>query len=240
MVLVRNSRGCAAHLSHPCRRVLSSFRTACLAAAIAVAVPSLLFAQIIRLPSRSAEPGSYLTLGMGLRAHQPVDDGSTGAVWDFGQGVEYRASLEHNLRRGTSAGFAYSRANMPLVYGSAITATDAEARIQQLLFTVHGGASRGFHQVYDLSIGVTRYSNFRRKSDKSAIAGAPSKDDDFTASLGYGLGYAFSTRTQLTVVQEFQLIIHQSEGLQGNASRSAQANLTRVGIRLGFGSRSVR
>jgi hypothetical protein len=219
--------------------VLLRLSVACLAAAlVAISTPSVLAAQIMRLPSRSAEPGSFLTLGIGLRGQQPVDDGSTGTSWDFGQGLEYRASIENNLRRGTSVGLSYVRSKMPLVYRTSLAAIDAEARLQQLMLTVHGGASKGFHQVFDLSAGMTRYSNFQQKSDGSAIPGASTKDDDFSLALGYGLGYAFSTRSQVTVVQEYQLMLHQNEGLTGNASRSAQANVTRLTVRMGFGSRS--
>jgi hypothetical protein len=193
-------------------------------------------AQIMRLP-RSTDPGSFLTLAIGLRQQQPVTDGSTSSSWDFGQGIEYRGTLEHNMRGGTTVGVAVTHANMPLTYRSTLVATDAHATVRSYMFTVHGGGTRGFHQVFDIGAGITRYSNFRRDQDDQVIAGAPATDNDLTFALGYGLGYAFSSRSQVTLVQEYGLVIHQNEGLSGSASRSSQTYITRIGMRIGMGSR---
>lgn len=197
-------------------------------------------AQILKIPPRSGEPGSFVSFAIGLRQQQSVSDGSTRSTWDFGQGVEYRASLENHMRNGTSVGIAYGQSDMPLRYSTTLSSVDARARVRTLMLALHGGALRGFHQVFDLGIGVTRYGGFRRASDNAAISGAPAKDDDLTLAIGYGFGYAFSARSALTIVQEYGLIVHQTDGLSGNTSRSSQAYTTRVGLRLGFGSRRRR
>jgi hypothetical protein len=203
----------------------------------ALLLASSLDAQIIRMPRRSLEPGAFFSLAIGMRQQASVADGRSGSTWDFGQGVEYRASLEHHLRAGTSVGIAYGRSTMPLHYSSALLGTDGEARLQSLMLTLHGGGSSGLHQVFDLGAGITRYSNFRRDSDGAPIAGAPARDDDLSFSLGYGIGYAFSARSAVTVVQEYGLIIHQRTGLTGTEPRSQQVYTTRVGVRLGFGQK---
>lgn len=207
-------------------------------AALAVAAP--LHGQIMRLPNRSGEPGSFLTVAIGLRQQQAVSDGSTGSTWDFGQGVEYRGSLERHLRNGTSFGVAYGQVNMPLRYSNTLFSGNAHTKIQTLMLVMHGGGTRGFHQVFDVAGGVTRYSSFKRDSDGSAIASARAKDDDLTFALGYGLGYAFTGRTAVTVVQEYGLVVHQNDGLSGSASRSSQVYTTRLGLRMGFGSKGRR
>lgn len=212
-------------------------RRGALAALASLLLAAPLPGQILKVPRRSAEPGSFLALGIGMRQQQSVSDGRTRSTWDFGQGVEYRAALERHVRNGTSAGIAYGQARMPLVYSTTLSREDAHARVRTLMLTLHGGAPRGLHQVFDLSGGVTRYSDFTRDRDGAAVAGAPARDDDVTFALGYGLGYAFSPRSAVTLVQEYGLVIHQSEGLSGNTSRSQQAYTTRVTVRMGLGSK---
>ena len=211
---------------------------AAICAAVLAAAP--LQSQILRIPRRSGEPGSFLTVAAGLRQQQAVTDGTTASTWDFGQGFEYRASLENHIRNGTSIGIAFGQSNLPLLFRAGLSETDARAKLQTLMIVLHGGAPRGFHQVFDIGAGITRFSNFRRSSDKTAIAGAPAKDDDPTLALGYGFGYGFSSRSAVTIVQEYGLVLHQSKGLSGNSARSSQAYTTRVGLRMGFGTKKGR
>ncbi len=217
-----------------------SMRVRLVALSATVLAASSLESQILKIPRRSGEPGSFLAVALGLRQQQPVSDGTTASTWDFGQGLEYRASLENHIRNGTSVGIAYGQSDMPLVFSTTLARTDARAKLQTLMLVLHGGAPRGFHQVFDIGAGITRYSNFRRASDKTSIAEAPKKDDDLTVALGYGLGYGFSARSAITIVQEYGLVIHQSDGLTGNSARSSQAHITRVGLRMGFGTKGKR
>lgn len=198
-------------------------------------------AQIIRLPSRrSAEPAAWTSLSVGLRQQEAQFDGTTGATWDFGGSVEYRGSLEKNLGRGSAFGVIGTYSSVPLTYSnSLISNMNATATVRGLMLGFHAGGTQGFHQAIDISAGVTQYGNFRRDPQGDPI-GSNDYDSDFTFVFGYGFGYAFGPRSALTVVQDYEQILHQRDNIPNGQSRASTAYVTRVGLRLGFGSKGIR
>lgn len=201
--------------------------------ALLAAVPA--GAQIIRLP-RATEPAAWASFGIGLLQAQTVVDGSTGSSWEFGSGLQWRASLEKSSGNGVSYGLTGTLAHMPLRYDGATCLCDAHATVWQALGSVHVGGGNGFHQVIELYAGVVGYGNFRE--DGSDVRLPPDGTDlDLSFGVGYGFGYQASSHLQLILVQDYAASLHQRTNLPGNASALSQQYITRLGVRLGLGQR---
>lgn len=219
----------AAHLARPLVLVLA----AC-AAALGL-LPHTADAQIMRLPSRT-EPAYWVTGGVGIMSQNDVSDGRTGSVWRFGQGLQWRGSAEFPISGGSTLGVTGGYARLPLTYdGPACGSCDADADVWTGHIGFHAGGGLGFHQVLQLGAGVTRFSNFRASASGETLP--PEGDTDFSFSLGYGFGYGVSRTFQLFIVQDFGAVLHQRDGLEGGARTLSQTNLTRAGLRFGFGAR---
>ena len=191
-------------------------------------------------PRRSPEPGSWTQLSVGLLSLGQVDDGSTGSNWDFGSGSTlYRATLEKSIQTGSAFGVAASYAPVSLRYTSSSQITggcgacDASAQIYQALAFFHNGAGAGFHQVIELTLGATIYTNFRDKSTGAQLA--PTKaDPDLSFSFGYGFGYGLSRSTDLEIIQEIGDAMHQKTNLPSNSNSLNRLSVTRIGLRMGM------
>lgn len=206
---------------------------------LAAIAPSL-GAQVIRVPARSNQPAAWISLNAGYLDMNAVNDGGTATVWDFGTGLQYRASLEQAMQNNGALGLTATYARLPMLHrgdeACASASCDAQGDIWQLLATFRMGGGQGFHQVIDLSLGVTSFRNFTLDETGAAVAPLDG-DNDFTLSVGYGFGYGFSPRTQIMLVQDFTTMMHQRDGLSGNSSNFVQQRTTRLGIRYGLGTR---
>lgn len=185
-------------------------------------------------------PQWWTSVGLGMFQSQPVDDGSTSSSWDFGSTVQWRATLERELDRGSAIGLAMTFARAPLTYASSSSlanscaSCDADANITQVLATFHaGGARAGFHQVIELGLGATIYSGFRARSDGHALA--PGSDADPAFAIGYGFGYGVGENTEVEAVQEVAASMHQSTGLAAGTNTVIRSYTTRLGVRIAVG-----
>ena len=221
-------------------------RIALLAFLSLAAVPA--GAQIINVPqgSLSKEPAIILTTTVGLPTIQSVKDGRTGTIWDFSQAVEFGAALERTLGRGAAFGIGATYAKMPLHFmDTSVVSTGfancCNAHVDVITagaqFTSGGGA--GFHQLIMISVGVIAFQNFAVKYNGTAGSpgAAPQRDIDPRLAVGYGFGYGLSARSEVFLLQEYGVALHQGDGLQGSDRRQYQQQTTRIGFRLGAGSR---
>jgi hypothetical protein len=197
-------------------------------------------AQIIRGGLRFQEPTAWTSLGVALVQQWSVRDGTTASRWDFGDATQYSASLEKVISGGTTVGLRGTHARVPLRYSSTsstntIGAVDADANVSQLFGVLRVSSGREFHSVLELSLGATRYSNFReRGGGKLAPA---SNDTDLSFAFGYGFGYSLSPTFSIDVVQELATALHQKDGLSAGEGSSVRINSTRLMARWGLGSR---
>ena len=221
--------------------------TLSLAAALAAPVD----AQILRLPKRTNVPIAWISASAGFLQPNTVNDGTTQSEWDFGSGIQYRASLERGIANQSSIGVAGTYApSMPLTYYSAATcgSCDAHATISSIGAFFHAGGGLGLFQVLEVTVGLTHYGSFTADEAQASplpLAGSTRAlppeggDSDFSFGLGYGFGYGLSARTHIMLVQDATQVLHQSEGLSGNASRSSTHYTTRLGLRIGAGHRKL-
>lgn len=193
-------------------------------------------AQIMRRPVM-ARPVNWAGVNVGIVQGYSLSDGTTGAVWRFGSGLEYAGRFEHPLQSGISVGAQGSYAKAPLTYSSTsggCGTCDASATVTQLMGLIHYGRGYGFHSVYELSAGAIGYSNFRQTSDPGVQLGAKGTDYDFRFALGYGFGFGLSPTTSIEVVQEIGTILHQKTGLPGSTSNYPRVYVTRLGGKIAF------
>ena len=211
--------------------------------ALAILVAPAAGAQIIRrggMPFQ--EPTTFVSFGVGLLQPWSVNDGSTNSVWDFSDATQFAVSLERNLGGGAAVGVRGTTARVPLRYssvigGDALTGSDADANVSQLLGTLHVIGGSQFHTVLELSAGATFYYNFSARGS-DAIIGPRSADADFSFGFGYGVGYSVSPRFSVDVVQDQITTLHQKSGLSAGQSTSARLTTTRIIGRFGLGARS--
>lgn len=198
-------------------------------------------AQIISVPDRglTRQPAIVLTTTVGIQALQGVFDGSTGTAWDFSQGIEYGASIERALGGGSAFGIAASYSRVPLRYVDSTSVTssgqiiccDAHVNVYTAGAQFSAGGGEGFHQVIVASAGVIVFQDFTL-DDGGKVP--PGRDIDPRLSIGYGIGYGFSRRSQAFLLQEYAVALHQGENLSGDDRRQYQQQTTRVGFRLGL------
>lgn len=95
----------------------------------------------------------------------------------------------------------------------------------------------GFHQVYGASAGMTRYSDFTRKSDGAEL---PPGDavNALSGTFTYGFGYRLSPRTVIVGVYDIGLVYHSRDGLGSDQRNTLVPRTLRVSLRQGFGSQS--
>lgn len=193
-------------------------------------------AQIIRLPTRATEPRIWTQVSAGMLQVGEVLDGRTNTAWRFSDGLQYRGTLEYDLRRGSAVGVAVAHApSVDLRYEDpdGCGACDGSAAITSLVGLFHaGGNALGVHQVIEVQVGVARYHAFDIE-DPTASA-PPEADTDLSLGLGYGIGFALNRRWQISLVQELSQVFHQRDGLSGDARRNVGHYTTRLGVRYGL------
>jgi hypothetical protein len=199
---------------------------------------------------RTGDPDTWVSGGVAGFTGTGVNDGRSGSTWDFGNSTnwQYRASLEKGIGNGSSFGVSGSFARVPFVYSSNFPPTggsgttcglcDAHLDLTTLLATFHVGGGIGFHQVIELNGGIVEYTNLKRDSDGAKLAGGSNIDPLF--SIGYGVGYAFSDRTQVDFVPDYAIAIHERSGLSNGASNTNSMRSLRLSFRMGFGARTVK
>jgi hypothetical protein len=190
-------------------------------------------AQIMRRPVVRHEP-SWGGVSIGIAQGYTISDGATSATWSFGSGIEYAGRFERPTRSGIDVGIQGGYARRSLTYsGAECGSCDATALVTQLLGVLHYGQGYTFHPVYELAVGATGYSGFRRTTDQVRL-GSTETDYDFKFSLGYGLGFGLSPRAAIEVVQEIGTVLHQKTGLAGSASNYPRVYVTRLGGKIAF------
>lgn len=231
------------------RRILSS-------ALLTFTVATAAGAQFGTFPL-SGEPAYWIGFGAAAFNGQGVHDGVTNSSWDFGQHTswQYRASLEKAIQNQSSLGIVGTFVHVPFTYSSASGPCPACATTQSssggscfscaahldmmsLSGQFHSGGGSGFHQVLDAALGATAYRNLKRDSDGALLA--PDKGNvDWSFDIGYGFGYGLSNSTEITLTQDYGVVLHEGKGLPSGTSNTNRLRLTRLGIRFGFGSQGA-
>lgn len=212
----------------------------------AAGAASPLGAQIIRV-SRTSSPVGWISGSAGIFQPRSIPDGTTSAVWDFGNALQWRGSVEMALQNHGSVGVTATYADTPLRYydysgrfvscNVATNGCDAHAKVWTAMASFHMGGGAGFHQVIEISAGVLGYQDFTA-DDGGARLGPSSVDLDFALGLGYGFGYGITPRLQIALVQDYTAALHQKENLEGNTDTFSQHGATRLTVRYGLGTRS--
>lgn len=184
-------------------------------------------------------PATYVSLSAGLLNISSIADRNSGADWQFGQGIEWRLTMDHAIQNQSGIGLTVGYASMPLDYapgasGSAVCGSvcNARAQVWSILAGFHSGGGLGFHQVLEVDAGITQFSSFR--TDAGERIEAEKQSWDFAASIGYGFGIGLTPRLSFSIVQAYGMIFHPDRG-SGSSSGYAQNNATRIGMKYGMG-----
>lgn len=222
-------------------------------AVMAIVSASAAGAQYSGFP-RVTEPAYWISGGVGAWNGQGVNDGTTSSSWDFGQKTswQYRATLEKAIQNQSSIGIVATYMHVPFNYSSSNVGTGcpncstltsgvscascaAHLDMVGLMGQFHAGGGTGFHQVLEAAVGANSYRNLKRDSDGAALA--PSGGNiDGAFSLGYGFGYGFSSNSEVTLVQDYGIILHEGTGLPSGTSNTNTVHSIRMALRYGFGA----
>jgi hypothetical protein len=190
------------------------------------------------------EPATWVTLGAGFFTGNGVNDGATESVWDFGNATnfQYRGSLERTIGDRSSIGLIGTYVRVPFTYVSSGTfPSDEEAHLDMMSLSLgfHIGGGPGFHQVIEGNAGAVRYSNLTRDSDGESLEPTGGNVDPIF-SFGYGFGYGFGQNTQINLVQDLGIALHEKTGLANGVRNTNSVRTLRFTARFGFGTRSRR
>jgi hypothetical protein len=202
-----------------------------------------------RLP-RLPEPSMWVSLSAGLFNANNVSDGNTRSTWDFGQSSTplVRASFEKAVSTNASIGATGTYAHVPFVYRApavdvlnfpSCEQCDAHMDVISLAASFHYGGGVGLHQVIEASAGALQYRSLKRDLDHQELAPVDGNIDPYF-TFGYGFGYAFNPYTQVSVVQDLGLALHERDGLTSGESNTLRNRTLRLNLRYGFGSRIRR
>jgi hypothetical protein len=200
-------------------------------------------AQIIRRPTRVAEPRWYVTFIGGYTTSRTVSDGTTDSDWAFGSGPQYGAALEKTVAPGSTFGVSALFAEAPLSYrpigtgpANCPNACEATANVTQIsgVFRASYGGAFAFRASHEFGIGVVAYSNFRDQTTGGALPPAGT-DVDFLLSYGSLFGFSLSPSSALEVGVGTGFTIHQREGLAASENTLNPIFGVKVGLRLGLG-----
>jgi hypothetical protein len=210
--------------------------------ALVVVAGSSADAQVRRRGPVAAEPSLWGSLSVGLYGANGISDGASNSTWDFGEGTswQFRAALEKALQNQFSLGGVLTYVDVPFVYvGPSCGRCDAHLDLTSLGVSFHAGGSQGLHQVLEVSAGAAMYRNLTRDSDGQKLAPTDGSVDPFF-TFGYGFGYTFNPTMQVSIVQDYGLVLHEREGLANNESNTLTQRTTRLNFRMGFGNRARR
>jgi hypothetical protein len=199
-------------------------------------------AQMRRRVPVAEEPSTWVSLSTGVYGANGISDGATSSTWDFGAGTnwQYRAAFEKALQSQFSLGGVLTYVNVPFVYtGPSCGRCDAHLDLTSIGASFHAGGGPALHQVLEVSAGATMYRNLHRDSDGLKLAPTGGNVDPFF-TFGYGFGYTFNPTMQISIVQDYGLVLHERTGLANDASNTLTQRTTRLNFRMGFGSRIRR
>lgn len=205
-------------------------------AALSLALAEGARAQIIRPGPPVREPAVWTSASAGLMQLEVIQDYPSGTAWDFGSIIAWRGSLEKTISRGTTVGLAgmVARPGVVTAGGSCAGTCEGDANVFQILGVFRAGGGLGLHQVIEVQAGATGFSNFRERVSDARLEPSTTVWDP-TISLGYGLGYQFSSTLSMQIVQDYGLLLHRTgDNAPANAQRSRQWYVTRVGVRYGL------
>ncbi len=207
-------------------------------------------AQIRRQQAAQGPPANWISIGVGAFSANGVSDGESQSTWDFynATSLQYRASLEKAFSSGIALGLVGTYVKAPIRYSNfgsgpggtapaCRTPCDAEVNVYSLGISFESGGGEGFHQVYAANAGMTRYSDFRRKSDGADLAPANAVNE-LSGVFSYGFGYGFSPRTRIVGVVDLGLVYHSRDGLTGDQRNTLLPRTYRISLRQGFGNRA--
>lgn len=208
-------------------------------------------AQIRRQQASQGPPAYWGSIGVGAFWANNVSDGDSQTTWDFGNAtsLQYRASLEKAFSNGIAVGLAGTYVKAPLTLtefgipndgpttGSCTASCDAEANVYSLHVNFEAGGGIGFHQVYGASAGMTRYSDFKRKSDGATLPPG-SAVNALSGTFSAGFGYGLSARTAIVGTYDIGLVYHSRDGLNSGQRNTLSPRTFRVSLRQGFGYRA--
>lgn len=182
------------------------------------------------------DPSYWVGLSWGYVDGVSMSDEATNSTWSFAYTSQIRATLEKTVATGITIGASAGFASSNLSYrdraanATCTTACKGRADIAQYMAFVRGGNGKGFHPVYSLEGGVTRFTNFRDRVSGAALP--PAATNDFTFGISAGLGYGFSPTSGVYVGEQFDFMLHQQSDEEAT---SAPRQMTfRVGFRIGF------
>lgn len=184
----------------------------------------------------------WVSLSTGVYGANEISDGVSGSTWDFGEGTnwQYRAAVEKALQPQFSLGAVLTYVDVPFVYfGPGCARCDAHLDLTSLGVSFHAGGGQGLHQVLEASAGAAMYRNLRRDSDNAELQPTDGNVDPFF-TFGYGFGYTFNPTMQVSIVQDYGLVLHERTGLSNDQSNTLTQRTTRLNFRLGFGTRGRR
>jgi hypothetical protein len=202
-------------------------------------------AQVRRRLPIPAEPETWVTGSIGLFNGNAVADGVTNSEWDLGQATnpQARLAVERSIRGQAhmSIGVAGTYTHAPFTYignnaASSCFQCAAHLDLVSLGLSFHAGGGPGLHQVVEASVGALQYRNLTRDSDKTPLAPVGGNIDPYF-TFGYGLGYTLSPVSQVSVVQDFGLALHERNGLTSDQSNTLRLRTIRLNFRYGFGNR---
>lgn len=190
-----------------------------------------------------ADPSMWVSAGIGLFNGNDVSDGNTESTWDFGRASnpQYRASLEKAVGRNTTIGATGTYVRAPFTYigtGAADSCGRCAAHLDMvgLGLSGHLGGGPGLHQVIEATAGALKYMNLERDSDGAKLPPANGNIDPYF-TFGYGFGYTFNRQSEISIVQDFGLALHERDGLTSEQSNTLTQRTLRLNFRYGFGKR---
>jgi hypothetical protein len=208
---------------------------------VLVAVPAQ--SQVRRRVPRAPEPSAWVSGSIGLFNGNDVSDGGTSSVWDYGRASvpQYRLAVEKAFSRTASVGATATYLHAPFTYfgpggDNSCTRCGAHLDMVSLGASFHVGGGLGLHQVIEASAGAIQYRNLERDDDGSALRPLNGNIDPYF-TFGYGFGYTLNPTTQISVVQDFGLAIHERKGLTSEDSNTLTQRTIRLNLRYGFGNR---
>lgn len=201
------------------------------AAVLIVGLGASMDAQIIqtRVVRRSS---SFASFSVGWLQQAAFCDPTNDACWTFSDAAQYKASFEKSLGPATSAGISYAHAAVPLFWADngSCQPCNANSEIHQVMGVLHMGTEAPFSQLIDISVGATRFANFKTTAGVPLGTGKPVTD--FSFAIGYGFGARIATGLYFTLVEEYGVAFNKRD--VGARSGAAEQQVLRGGLRMSF------
>jgi hypothetical protein len=181
------------------------------------------------------DPKYWVGLSYGYVDGLTLSDESTNSTWRFAYSSQIRATLEKTIQRGVTLGAAAGFTSARLTYastGNTCLSCAARADITQYTVFFRNGGGVGFHGMYNVEAGVTRFANFRERDTDAALPpGSPT--NDITLGFGGGFAYGFSNTSSVYLNPQWYLVLHPQPTETGGGS-APRLLVYRAGFRMGF------